>query len=100
MLVLLVRLGADLLHTVDHVAVRPPEHYSVTDFCFRGLTPLHLCALLDMRLAATALLNEACKDAAPVSNESKPPQRRDLLSAVCAQVWATVDTGGDEAQEP
>ncbi|CAK0862694.1 unnamed protein product [Prorocentrum cordatum] len=43
MAVLLARLG-DLLHTVDHVAISPPDHYSVTEACFRGLTPLHLCA--------------------------------------------------------
>lgn len=100
--VLLCRLGADLLHTVDHASLRPPQHYSVTDHCFRNLTALHLCALLDFRLAASALLHEACDDASPVMHgEHTRPQRQALLSAsACRQCWATVDTAGDEAKEP
>jgi ankyrin repeat protein len=101
--VLLCRLGADLLHTVDHVSVRPPEHYTVTDHCFRNLTPLHLCALFDFRLAAAALLHEASEDNPPVvRGEHARPQKQALLSASdCMQCWATVDTpAGDPAQEP
>jgi len=99
--VLLVRLGVDLLHTVDHVAARPPAHYSITDMCFRGLTPLHLCALIDYRVCAAALLNEGCADnVAVVPDEHARPQRQALLSAICVQLWATVDTGGDASKEP
>merc|ERR1712139_534688 len=61
-LVLLVRLGADMLHRTDHVAVRRPTHYSVSNYCFKNLTPLHLCALLDNRVLATVLLHEALDD--------------------------------------
>jgi len=101
MAVLLVRLGADMLHTVDHIAIRPPDHYSVTDHCFRGLTPLHLCALLDNRVAAAALLNEACVDSVPVHAAEHPrPQRQALLSAVSVQAWATVDTNDFPHKEP
>lgn len=100
--VLLVRLGADLLHKVDHVAVEPPSHYSVTDMCLRGLTPLHLCALLDMHAAAAALLNEASSDGPQVAPEDgKRPRRHDLLSAsCCTKAWATVESGGDPDKEP
>mmetsp|Transcript_122913 Transcript_122913/g.244482 ORF Transcript_122913/g.244482 Transcript_122913/m.244482 type:complete len:805 (+) Transcript_122913:91-2505(+) len=100
--VLLVRLGADLLHTVDHVAVEPPSHYSVTDMCVRGLTPLHLCALLDLHAAAAALLNEASSDGPAVAPEDgKRPRRKDLLSAsCCTKAWATVESGGDPEKEP
>lgn len=100
--VLLCRLGVDLLHTVDHISVRPPQHYSVTDHCFRGLTPLHLCALLDFRVAASSLLHEACDDTSPVLPGEHPrPQRQALLSASnCMQCWATVDTAGDTSKEP
>lgn len=99
--VLLVRLGADLLHRIDHVAIQPPNHYSITDACFRSLTPLHLCALLDQRAAATALLNDTCEDKGEVvPNEHARPQRQALLSATCVQAWATVETDGDPAKEP
>jgi len=99
--VLLVRLGADLLHTVDHVTILPPSHYTVTDLCFRGLTPLHLCALLDLHAAAAALLNEGCHDGAPVvPNEHPRAQRKAMLAAVCVKAWATVDTAGDPEREP
>jgi len=99
--VLLARLGADLLHTVDHVALRAPTHYSITDACFRGLTPLHLCALLDLRTAASALLGQACGDEkAVVPGEHSRPQRQSLLSAVCVQCWATVETEGEPEKEP
>jgi len=100
--VLLCRLGADLLHSVDHASVRPPAHYSVTDHCFRNLTPLHICALLNLRLATSALLHETCEDSAPVSSgEHSKPQRQKLLCASeCMQCWATVDTAGDPSKEP
>merc|ERR1719408_996420 len=65
--VLLARLGADLLHRTDHVAIRRPAHYSVSNYCFKGLTPLHLCALLNLRVAATALIHEAVEDRDVVS---------------------------------
>merc|ERR1712224_1108937 len=85
--VLLVRLGADLLHTVNHVGILPPGHYSISNFCFRGLTALHLCALLNNRVAAAALLNEASDDRGPVSPDEKTrPRRQQLLSATCTQV--------------
>jgi ankyrin repeat protein len=85
--VLLVRLGANLLHTVDHVSIRPPGHYSISNFCFRGLNALHLCALLDNRMAATALLNEAGDDRGPVRPDEKTrPRRQELLSGTCTQV--------------
>uniref|UniRef100_A0A7S1AKS6 Uncharacterized protein n=1 Tax=Noctiluca scintillans TaxID=2966 RepID=A0A7S1AKS6_NOCSC len=80
--VLLVRLGADLLHRVDHVAVSPSEHYRVTDFCFRDLTPLHICTLFDNRTAASALL-AAC---------SSERHRQVLLSACCRQSFATASS--------
>jgi len=100
--VLLVRLGADLLHTVDHLAVEPPSHYAITDMCFRGLTPLHLCALLDMHAAAAALLNEASSDGPAVAPEDgRQPRRKDLLSAsCCTKAWATVESCGDPEKEP
>lgn len=101
MVVLLIRLGARLLHTVDHVAIRPPSHYSITDMCFRGLSPLHICALLDYRVAAAALLNEASGDESPVVTGEHPrPQRQALLSACCVQGWATVDTESSPEKEP
>mmetsp|Transcript_92814 Transcript_92814/g.250418 ORF Transcript_92814/g.250418 Transcript_92814/m.250418 type:complete len:826 (-) Transcript_92814:34-2511(-) len=95
MAVLLVRLGANLLHTVDHVSIHPPSHYSVTDMCFRGLTPLHLCALLNLSAAAAALLNEACQDGGQVvADEYLRAQRQAMLSATCSQGWATVESDG------
>eukprot|EP00927_Polykrikos_kofoidii_P053718 TRINITY_DN48282_c0_g1_i1.p1 TRINITY_DN48282_c0_g1~~TRINITY_DN48282_c0_g1_i1.p1 ORF type:complete len:803 (+),score=120.19 TRINITY_DN48282_c0_g1_i1:122-2530(+) len=101
MALLLVRLGADMLHTTDHVAIRPPTHYSITEACFRGLTPLHLCAFLGNRTAAATLLSEACQDKVEVtSGEHKRPTRQALLSAVCTQVWATVETAGQPEREP
>eukprot|EP00928_Gymnodinium_smaydae_P031883 TRINITY_DN23254_c0_g6_i3.p1 TRINITY_DN23254_c0_g6~~TRINITY_DN23254_c0_g6_i3.p1 ORF type:complete len:843 (-),score=181.85 TRINITY_DN23254_c0_g6_i3:108-2573(-) len=102
--VLLVRLGADLTHTTDHVSIGPPSHYSVTQNCFRGLTPLHLCALLanDGGLAATiALLGEAAHDRGEVVPGEHPrPPRRALLVATCVQAWATVDSKGGPEDEP
>lgn len=97
---MLVRLGADLLHTVDHVAIQPPSHYSITDMCFRGLTPLHLCALLDLTAAVAVLLNEASGDSAPVVGNPPKALRQNLLSARCVQAWATVETAGDPVKEP
>mmetsp|Transcript_27939 Transcript_27939/g.87017 ORF Transcript_27939/g.87017 Transcript_27939/m.87017 type:complete len:470 (+) Transcript_27939:1027-2436(+) len=98
--VLLVRMGAPLLHSVDHLSVGAPADYSVTEQCFRGLTPLHLCALLDNHAAAAALLNEACADKAPVVPDEHPrPRRQDLLAACCSQGWHTLASGGDPAKE-
>jgi len=100
MAVLLVRMGADLVHTVDHVSIEPPSHYTVTDMCFRGLTPLHLCALLDLSAAAAALLNEACPDKGEVvPNEFQRAKRQEMLSAGCSQGWATVDSEGSSERE-
>merc|ERR1712232_85887 len=102
--VLLVRLGADLLHTVDHVSIKPPTHWTITENCFRNLTPLHICALLPEDggvAAAAALLTEAAPDHGEVSHgEHKRPQRQALLSARCTQGWATIDTGGIPEKEP
>eukprot|EP00971_Amphidinium_carterae_P038647 759702-Amphidinium_carterae.1 len=33
----MARLGADLLHTTDHIAVRKPNHYSIADKCFKEM---------------------------------------------------------------
>lgn len=98
--VLLVGLGADLMHRVDHVAIAPPTHYSVTNHCFLGLTPLHLCAMLDFHVAAAALLEQACSDGAPVVPTEHPrPQRQALLAATCAQAWCTLgQTGCTESE--
>eukprot|EP00929_Paragymnodinium_shiwhaense_P120164 TRINITY_DN92067_c0_g1_i1.p1 TRINITY_DN92067_c0_g1~~TRINITY_DN92067_c0_g1_i1.p1 ORF type:complete len:816 (-),score=132.65 TRINITY_DN92067_c0_g1_i1:117-2564(-) len=102
--VLLARLGADLLHASDHVAVRPPSHYSVTDGCFRGLTPLHICALMgrgaagneassaDACVATAALLAEAASEESPVEGRQARPSRQTLLRARCTQAWATVES--------
>merc|ERR1719171_244016 len=93
--VLLVRLGANMLHTVDHVSVLRPDHYSITDQCFVGLTPLHLCALLDLRVMASALLNEAGDDRGPVvAGAAAAPPRQALLSATCAQCPASLEDDG------
>ncbi|CAE7307944.1 unnamed protein product [Symbiodinium natans] len=99
---LLVRLGANLLQTVDHVAIEAPWHYSVTDNCFRGLTPLHLCALLDQKANASALLGEASGNVPFVfPGEKRPPQNKEMLGAVCRHVWATLDSNKDsEKEEP
>jgi len=98
MAVLLARLGADLLHTTDHIAVRKPNHYSIADKCFKDLTPLHLCALLGRRLAAAALLNEAASEhhfsAVPCSR----PRRQEMLSAMCTHAWASLET--QDTEEP
>eukprot|EP00933_Yihiella_yeosuensis_P041480 TRINITY_DN35874_c0_g1_i4.p1 TRINITY_DN35874_c0_g1~~TRINITY_DN35874_c0_g1_i4.p1 ORF type:complete len:851 (-),score=143.18 TRINITY_DN35874_c0_g1_i4:51-2543(-) len=101
-LIMLSRLGADLLHRVDHVAINPPNHYSITDACFRGLTPLHLCAFLDMKASAAAILAEASRDshAPPLPEDKKPPMRKELLGATCTQAFATVESSSDIENEP
>lgn len=99
---LLVRLGANLLQPVDHVAIEAPWHYSVTDNCFRGLTPLHLCSLLDQKATASALLGEASGDVPFVfPGEKRAPQYKEMLGAVCRHVWATLDSKkGSDEEEP
>jgi len=98
---LLVRLGADLLQPLDHIAIETPKHYSVTDNCFRGLTPLHLCALLDLNAIAHALVSECSGDVPFLfPNEKRPPQFKELLGAVCQQLWATLESDGHPEKEP
>lgn len=99
---LLVRLGADLLSQLDHIAIEAPKHYSVTDNCFRGLTALHLCALLDLNAIAHALLLSECNGDVPFvfPNEKRPPQFKELLGAVCQQLWATMESDGNPEKEP
>ncbi|CAJ1387564.1 unnamed protein product [Effrenium voratum] len=98
---LLLRLGADLLQPLDHIAIEAPKHYSITDNCFRGLTPLHLCALLGLTATANGLLTGASSDVSSVfPGETRPPQAKELLGATCCQLWATLETDGDPEKEP
>ncbi|CAK9034610.1 unnamed protein product [Durusdinium trenchii] len=98
---LLIRLGADMLMPLDHIAIEVPKHYSIADNCFRGLTPLHLCALLDLDAIALAFVGEGSGDVPLVfPNEKRPPQFKELLGATCQQLWATLESDGNPEKEP
>ena len=97
---MLVRLGADMLQPLDHIAVESPKHYSVTDNCFRGLTALHLCALLDLNAIAHALVSECSGDVPFLFPNERRVQFKELLGATCQQLWATMESEGNPDKEP
>lgn len=69
------------------------------DYCFKGLTPLHLCALLDDRISATVLLGEAADDRGAQQPEanSQRPTRQQLLQATCDNTATSLGEGPDVA---
>eukprot|EP00434_Breviolum_minutum_P003698 symbB.v1.2.003254.t1/scaffold157.1/size293134/1 len=89
-----------MLQSLDHIAVESPKHYSVTDNCFRGLTALHLCALLDLNAIAHALVSECSGDVPFLFPNERRVQFKELLGATCQQLWATMESEGNPDKEP